>query len=568
MTTDKVAIQLIALRCAENGIRHVVLSPGSRSAPLVIAFSNQKDFTTSVIADERVAGYFALGMAQQLQAPVAVICTSGTAVLNLAPAICEAYYQNLPLLAITADRPAGAHLQGENQAILQQDIFRNYIGISATMDGEEATNENLSHIEKIVENSFSILQNPNALPVHWNVHLQEPLYGKADSPARFKSFPITTVVEPQKEFQDVTELQNQWNSSAKKLVILGMRPNINEHDVALEKLSQRDDVVIWKESTSNFYGASSAVSNVDACLAYIDDEEASKFIPDIIITLGRQIVSKRAKSFLKKYRPVHFDIAPGSNHARNWDMFGSLQKNQLPYQELKVLKLLAESGTVASSFHLLWQQLSKQISARHEAFLSAAPYCDLKVFETLIDSYPAGANIQYGNSSPVRYSNLFDHKNEVTVNANRGTSGIDGCVSTAAGAAYVSQKLTINIVGDVSFIYDSNALWNKQLSEHLRIIVINNGGGNIFRLIEGPASVTHFEDFFETCHTVDASHLASMYGLPYYICSCEAELKQMLPQFYQPQGGKAAIMEIKTDGALSAAIFKNYFSQLKRKGIE
>lgn len=568
MTTDKIAIQLLALRCAENGIRHVVISPGSRSAPLVIAFSNQKNITTSVIPDERVAGYYALGMAQQLQAPVAVICTSGTAVLNLAPAICEAFYQNLPLLAITADRPIGAHLQGENQAILQHDVYRNYVGISIALDGEDTTHENLCHLEKKIDNSFSILQNSNALPVHWNVHLQEPLYGTADSSAAFKSIAAKTDVGPQEVFEDVTDLQNRWNSSSKKLLVVGMRPKNNEHDKALERLSQRDDVVIWKESTSNFYGGPSAISNVDACLAHIDEEIAQTFIPNIVITLGRQIVSKRAKAFLKKYSPVHFDIAPGSNYARNWDMFDSLQKNQLPYQELRLLKLLAESETVASNFHLQWKQLSKQISDRHEAFLSSAPFCDLKVFETLIASYPIGANIQYGNSSPVRYSNLFEHKNEVTVNANRGTSGIDGCVSTAAGAAYVSQKLTINIVGDVSFIYDSNALWNKQLSEHLRIIVINNGGGNIFRLIEGPASVPQFEDLFETRHSLDASHLASMYGLPYYICSCEAELKQTLPKFYQPQGGKAAILEIKTDGAQSAAIFKNYFSQLKRKGIK
>jgi 2-succinyl-5-enolpyruvyl-6-hydroxy-3-cyclohexene-1-carboxylate synthase len=564
MTSDKIAIQLIAVRCMEHGIRHVVISPGSRSAPLVIAFSDSKELECSVIPDERVAGYFALGIAQQLKIPVAVICTSGTAVLNLAPALCEAYYQNIPLLAITADRPQGSHLSGENQAILQKDVFKNFVGFSASINGELGSNDALDDIEKIVAESFSMLQQPNAQPVHWNIHLQEPLYGKGE---RFKNFSAvvskTTEVD-NAEYQDTAELLNVWNTSSKKLVILGMQPERTDILSALQKLSTRADVVIWTESTSNFPGNGSTISNVDACLASLSPEEETDFVPDVVITLGRQIISKRIKSFLRKYKPVHFDIAPGKNLARNWDIFGSLRKNPLPYDEEKVLELLSGTHVSSSSFSLGWQKLSAIVKSRHTSFLSEAPFCDLKVFETLVHSFPPGANVQYGNSSPVRYSNLFEHKH-VSVSANRGTSGIDGCVSTAAGAAYATKNLTINIVGDISFLYDSNALWNKQLSEHLRIVVINNGGGNIFRMIDGPQSVNQFENYFETKHELNVAHLASMYGLPYYICSTENELKKTLPAFFNAQGGKAAILEIKTDGMLSAEVYKQYFSQLKRK---
>lgn len=564
MTSDKIAIQLIALRCMEHGIRHVVISPGSRSAPLVIAFSDYKEFECSVIPDERVAGYFALGIAQQLKIPVSVICTSGTAVLNLAPALCEAFYQNIPLLAITADRPEGSHLSGENQAILQKDIFKNFVGFSASINGELGPNDALDDIEKIVAETFSILQQPNAQPVHWNIHLQEPLYGKAEKCKNFSAVISKTTEVVNAEHQNTTELINVWNASTKKLVILGMQPERTDILFALQKLSTRADVVIWTESTSNFPDNGSTISNADACIASISAEEETGFVPDIVITLGRQIISKRIKSFLRKHKPVHFDIAPGKNLARNWDVFGSLRKNSLPYDEEKVLELLSRAHVSSSFFSFGWLQLSAIVKSRHKSFLSEAPFCDLKVFETLVHSYPAGADVQYGNSSPVRYSNLFEHR-QVSVNANRGTSGIDGCVSTAAGAAYATKNLTINVVGDISFLYDSNALWNKQMSEHLRIIVINNGGGNIFRMIDGPQSFNQFENYFEMKHELNVAHLASMYGLPYYICSTENELNKTLPAFFNVQGGKAAILEIKTDGMLSAEVYKQYFSQLKRK---
>jgi 2-succinyl-5-enolpyruvyl-6-hydroxy-3-cyclohexene-1-carboxylate synthase len=187
------------------------------------------------------------------------------------------------------------------------------------------------------------------------------------------------------------------------------------------------------------------------------------------------------------------------------------------------------------------------------------------VFDTLNKRLTGNTGVQYGNSTPIRYANFFKPGNVLSVNANRGTSGIDGSLSTAAGAAYATRIPTVCVLGDVSFLYDSNALWNNYLSPKLRIIVINNNGGNIFRLIEGPNTVIGFEEFFETRHQLTAKHLATMYGLPYYFCAAQSELEETLDTFLNTRkGGQAAILEIKTNSELSAAAFRNYFEYLSQ----
>jgi 2-succinyl-5-enolpyruvyl-6-hydroxy-3-cyclohexene-1-carboxylate synthase len=204
-------------------------------------------------------------------------------------------------------------------------------------------------------------------------------------------------------------------------------------------------------------------------------------------------------------------------------------------------------------------------TAKTEAYAKQAPFSDWQVFNTLTRSFPAKAHIQYGNSSPIRYAGFFDHAPKLSIHANRGTSGIDGCVSTAAGAAYQHEGLTICVVGDISFLYDSNALWNNYLSPQLRIIVVNNGGGNIFRLIEGPKQVPGFDCFFETAHQRSVEFLAKMYQIPYYFCDRSDDLEKTLKTFYKSKKGRPAILEIKTDGAISEQAYKDYFTFLKIK---
>lgn len=552
MNTDKKGVRLIAEICKSKGIRKVVFSPGSRSAPLVIAFSNIPEVECIVIPDERVAGYFALGMAQQLSEPVAVVCTSGTAVLNLAPAVCEAYYQQIPLVVITADRPRDLIGVGENQAINQTQIFANFIKLSC--DVAEETNPLL--LSEIIYTALNEATDPQPGPVHLNLHLREPLYNQSDEGVSLEAYQPThrkaVRVLPHGALQKALE-QN------KCLIVCGLQNHDHDLNSVLNTISKHNNVSVITETTSNF-NFNDAITNADLCCDVMSD--AGEYQPELLITLGRQIVSKKLKQFLKKHPPLHhIQIAAQSE---SWNFTGAKDFDHLKVDAASVLRPIAETfQQTESNYKELWQVLSAKAKQKAEEYLSTIPFSDLKAFEIITGSLPAAANIQYGNSTPIRYSNFFKHHNSLTFNSNRGTSGIDGCVSTASGAAYANNNNTVCIVGDVSFLYDSNALWNNYLSSKLRIIIINNSGGNIFRLIDGPPSVKGFEKFFETQHQHTAKHLATMYDIPYYFCDDENGLKETLNTFYGPQNNKPAILEIKTDGVTSANVYKDFFKYLR-----
>ncbi|MCW5909401.1 MAG: 2-succinyl-5-enolpyruvyl-6-hydroxy-3-cyclohexene-1-carboxylic-acid synthase [Chitinophagales bacterium] len=561
MNTAKEGIQAIAETCYRRGIRKVVFSPGSRSAPLVIAFSQLPDVECLVIPDERVAGYFALGMAQQLRETVAVVCTSGTAVLNLLPACCEALYQQVPLLFLTADRPPHAASDGENQAINQIGIFESF----ASDYNVDADKDAVASIIQTTEVAIFDTQSTKT-PARINVHLREPLY----------EFTERKVKLPQKQFQpealantikDRIEAQQRFAyelaDSPKKLIVAGLRNAENKFRDTIAQLATRKDTVVFVESTSNC-NVKGCVYDFDSCIELMDTKSIKTFVPNMVVTLGNQIVSKRLKEWLRKYKPrYHWDIDQYSE-MRNRDYF-LLNNEYYPcITEAEALECLLETPEQENTFAHEWATVAKHAATLKFSFLQNALYSDFTVFEKLIASLPEGANVQYGNSTPVRYSNLFLHKNSVSVNANRGTSGIDGCVSTAAGAAYANNKLTVCIVGDVSFFYDSNALWNNYLSPNFRIIIINNSGGNIFRLIDGPAQINNFEKFFETPHSLNAQHLASMYNIHYYFSDRFETLEEILPTFYAPQTGqRPAILEIKTNNITDAAVYKQYFDYLR-----
>lgn len=547
MTTDKKNIQALVEVCRIKGIKQVVFSPGSRSAPLVIGFSQSKEINCTVIADERVAGFFALGMAQQSGHPVAVVCTSGTAVLNLAPAICEAYYQQVPLLILTADRPPEYIGVGENQAIAQTNIYSNYIRASYTLP------ESATDAAKITSEAIDLTTFGYAAPVHINIPLREPLYGTTNEP--LADFSINKLADQSLPPAPAIPL------SKKNMLICGMHEPDEQLLKIIQRLSLRDDLVVVAEPLANMPIAN-AVKNPDGALTILKEEEYAVYAPDTIITIGKQIVSKRLRQFLRRVAPAHhYHI---STDRGEWNGLGAKEYHHIVAKPEVWLDTLAGVKSASADYNRQWQLLQKKATVLTEQFAKQAPFSDLSIFHGLIGSFPDKANIHYGNSSPVRYGGFFEHRASLSIHSNRGTSGIDGCMSTAAGAAFQSGKLTICMVGDVSFLYDSNALWNNALSPHLRIIVINNGGGNIFRLIEGPGRVENFEKFFETKHKLSAEFLAQMYQIPYYFCDRTEDMDFVLVQFYKLQkGSRPAILEIKTEGAINEKVYKQYFEFLK-----
>ncbi|MFN8293058.1 MAG: 2-succinyl-5-enolpyruvyl-6-hydroxy-3-cyclohexene-1-carboxylic-acid synthase [Chitinophagales bacterium] len=561
--TSHLHVQLIIDYLYKRGVQHVVVCPGSRSAPFVIALNSYTSIKKYVIADERSAGYFALGIAQQLRKPVVVICTSGTAVLNLAPAICEAYYQVLPIIAITADRPNEYFDIGDNQTIFQHEIFRNYIEMSLHFEPVKDVDELLQQ-SAFMDTCFDYRNKYSAYPSHWNVHIPEPLYDIAGEEVPYYELKeVETTIDFCLFSTPQEPILYEWDTAKRIMIISGYEYFTAKELLRLKDITKQQNVVFISEHASNILAHQKAVWNIDGMLAQIAPDQEKYFAPDLVITLGRQILSKKLKQFLRRNKPQrHYHISPP---CESWDQFFLGEKSISFYVSYEtLLNMVPYSFQADAVFKERWDRLRSRTMLLTKEFLDNTQFSDLKAYEAIFANLPAGTHLQLGNSTPVRYAQFFNLPHNTKVNANRGTSGIDGCLSTAVGAAVVTKKLTVAILGDVSFFYDSNALWNNYLSQQLRIIVINNGGGNIFRLLEGPDSVKDFEDYFETQHQLSAQHLAAMFGLHYYICHSQQQLNETLPEFFQPKK-KAAILEIKTNNIVSAAIYKQYFSFLKQQ---
>ncbi|MBN2175704.1 MAG: 2-succinyl-5-enolpyruvyl-6-hydroxy-3-cyclohexene-1-carboxylic-acid synthase [Bacteroidales bacterium] len=561
MTSDKLNAALAAEVFARKGMRHIVISPGSRNAPLIIAFAQHPVIQALIVIDERSAAFFALGIAQQTRKTVAIACTSGSAVLNYAPAIAEAYYQKIPLLVLTADRPSHLIDQGDGQTIRQKNVFANYIVKSYELPEEINSEEEKEAAVDLINEAINLTLTPAGGPVHINLPFSEPIYNQIPALNFPVKFSEPEIAKHEISENEINRLVQTWNSSAKKLVLVGMMEPDEKFRNLLGQLADDDAVVVLSETTSNL-NECCIISCIDRVVSTIEPDEANDFKPDLLLTFGGHVVSKMVKAFLKNNKPsFHWNIDPVDF---NMDTYQSLT-DPVPMNPGGFLeKLLLKTEKKNNSYRDLWKERAERSEQKHQEFLAHCEYSDLKVFEYLLKTVPENSNLQLGNSTPVRYSQLFRAVRKYHYNSNRGTSGIDGTVSTAAGAAFVNGIPTTLITGDIGFLYDSNALMNHHLTGNLRIIIINNGGGGIFRFIPGPDTTSHLEKFFEGRHSWSAKYIAKNFDVPYYTASSLEELHIVLPQFYENQKDeRPAILEIFTPNEKNAVILRNYFAFLK-----
>lgn len=557
--TGKEAVFQLSAILAGKGVEYAILSPGSRNAPLIAAFERQAGIQCLSVVDERSAAFFALGIAQQTRKPVAVVCTSGTAALNYSPAIAEAYYQEIPLIIITADRPQEWIDQGDGQAIRQTRLYEPFIRRAVQLPTEPRTLNELRYSARLVHEAIDASVFPVFGPVHINVPLQDPLYqGYPSDPlpdSNIDLLSVETIPDP----WALQKLASAWNQAKSKLIIVGQHFPCIRINALMEELSEDPSLAIFTETTSNLQG-SMFFSHIDRLIDGMDPLMAESFSPEIVLGLGGHIVSRKVKAWLQKHPPkAHWQVSPSGQHM---DPFRALTMS-IPSQVFPFLKAFVPLASKTSSdYHASWVQHAEKRRQRHAQYLSQVPWSDLKAFQTILPQIPAGTVIQAGNSTPVRYLQLFDQVAGTSCYGNRGTSGIDGCMSTAAGAAWANPSLMLLITGDLAFLYDSNALWNQHLSPNLRIIVINNGGGNIFRIIEGPDTLPELDPYIETPYVPALHHLAEMYNLDFYRSTDEESLKKALPQFLHPRTSRPAILEVKTPNKLSAAVLRDYFKFL------
>lgn len=558
-TSDHFAAAELARLCAAKGIRHVVISPGSRSAPLVVAFNRQEGIECLQVIDERSAAFFAMGMAQQLHAPVALVCTSGSAVLNYGPAIAEAYYQRIPLLVITADRPEEWIDQGEGQAIRQQGVLamhmRKSVQLPRLMDDELARWSCGRQINEVID--ATLLPVPG--PAHVNVPFSEPLYGTVPE-HRDTARPIAQVMTESFILPEHARwLIQQLSASKKVLVLAGQGTWSKGLRQQLVQLAGMPQCAVLTEATSNLDDRS-FMTCIDRVIEGVNKTNEESLRPELLITFGGAVVSKRVKTLLREWRPEqHWHIDTGQRH---FDTYQSLTHDIAVSPEIFFAQVVPQAKASESIYAAAWEHIDRQTTTAHHAVLRSAPFCDLSVFEQVLQRVPLGSLVHLANSTPARYVQLFERGQGMQYFANRGTSGIDGCTSTAIGAAYATGLPTTLITGDTAFLYDSNAFWNKHLSTQLRVVVIDNGGGNIFRYIEGPDKDPELLNWFEAPHGRDPMELVKSYGLPCYEAVDRASLSNALDLLYAPHDNPAVLV-IRTDAELSPKVLREYFRTIR-----
>lgn len=549
MYPEKELAQIIISACEFYQVESIVISPGSRNAPLTIGFSNHSSFKIYSIVDERCAAFFALGIAQQTQKPVALVCTSGSALLNYYPAIAEAFYSQIPLVVISADRPKYLIDKGDGQTIRQENVFENHILFSANLfESNEAKNIEL------ISKAFELL-NKEKGPIHLNVPFDEPLYNLVD---KVKAYNFPKIVLPQTENVDYLSLATKWNKAAKKMILVGVHYPDEELETLLDEITDDSSVLVLTETTSNLHNPK-FVYDIDNLIFNLSEGEFQDLQPDILLTFGGFIVSKKIKKFLRRYQPKeHWHV----DETIAFDTYFSLTKHIKTdsctfFQSFK----LNINKNTRSNYQSKWILYREHTLKKHQEFLAKAVYSDLTVFEQVLKAIPNYNQVHFSNSAIIRYSQLFRLNKTLTLFCNRGTSGIDGSTSTAIGSAVASKNQTTLVTGDLSFFYDSNALWNQYIPKSFRIILINNAGGGIFKIIPGP-STTNSLEFFTTPHSLTAEHLCKMFNIEYVKTNDMNEVKIALASFYQ-NSDKPKLLEIFTPSEENDKVLKEYINYLK-----
>ncbi|WP_243651210.1 2-succinyl-5-enolpyruvyl-6-hydroxy-3-cyclohexene-1-carboxylic-acid synthase [Hymenobacter gummosus] len=639
--------------CAQHGITDVVLSPGSRSAPLTIAFARHPDLRVRVVPDERAAAFIGLGLAQAQRRPVALVCTSGTAGLNYAPAVAEAFFQQIPLVVFTADRPPEWIDQLDGQTIRQPNLYGRHAKAAFELPVDFSHADARWQATRLVNEAINISQEFPAGPVQVNVPLREPFYPKAGEEIRYEQVRISRELTgaPQLPAGELDVLRRQLRQTPRVLVVAGQHPHDEPLLLALRRFSAAYQAPVVGDLIANVHqpvgpdydaARTAPLGRQDVFMVVPEPGLREALRPELLITYGQSLISKALKNYLREYPATqHWHVQPAGPVADTFrsltriirmepaaffeavltenNSFRAVDTGSIPVADAAStldgvttgsytqepnraanppLSANTGSSSVSGTAHeqrttnneqrtsrLTWQSPGSargEAAAPKDAFTTPwqrangwatdfvrefltqpeQPFNEFTAIYRALQLVPNGAALHLANSMAVRYANILGLPASSTaeVFANRGTSGIDGCNSTAVGAALAQpERPVVLLTGDVAFFYDRNAFWHNYPTPNLRVILINNHAGGIFRLIDGPRQQPELEEFFETRQALTAENTAKDFGLRYFTASTFAALDKVLPAFFAPATkGGAAVLEITTDSATNAAFFEQY----------
>ncbi len=569
------AIYNIAEICAQKGIKHVVLCPGSRCAPLTLAFSRQGSFNIKVMSDERSAAFVALGMAQECRQTVVLICTSGSALYNFAPAVAEAFFSGIPLLILSGDRPTEWIGQQDGQTIYQQDIFGKHVKRFFQLPQEYAHTDNVWAINRAVNEALNLTNNEQPGPVHINVPLREPLYPVNNQPIHFVK-DVRVINNTPKEFvlSDDTKsiFTKHWKQYNKVLIVAGQQPA----NLALTQLLQfnieKHNLPVLADIISNQHKLTQAIKHADAFLGQAPDSLKESLQPELLITFGGGVIAKQVKLFLRKHKTIaHWHIGTEEQQA---DTYQSLTHTASvsPESFFNFLSTIDKKENFdkqkKENYQQVWQLEEQKAQTLITDFFPATSLGEFEIVHDIIKHLPQDSSLHLANSMSVRYANyvgLSEKQSSIEVFANRGTSGIDGCTSTVVGHCIANpEKLQVLITGDIAFFYDRNAFWHTYPLPNLRIVLLNNHGGVIFKLIDGPADLKEVDEYFVANQKLSAKHLCAEFAIDHLIIDSRKKVNNQIKNFFE-NDGTPKILEIETDTQLNKTIFESFKKKLKER---
>ncbi len=550
MFTHKQNVNILTQQLVAYGINTAVICPGSRNAPIIHNLNECASIRCFPVTDERSAGFYALGLSLAAQRPVVVCVTSGTALLNLLPAVAEAWYRQIPLIVVSADRPQAWIDQQDGQTLPQADALHGFVKKAVSL-AEPHDEETTWHCHRLIDECLQEqLRHDNRFPIHINVHISEPLFDFTVS-----RLPATKpVVRANRSFNREAIRQTliaRLLQARRPIIIVGQTaPGACQEATALRV---RQNFVVLHEQLADLPHP----THFEEIIRQTETSPAlqSSFFPDFIIYIGGTLVSKPLKKMLRKAHAPTWIVNPDGTLYDTFMNLEGIVECDCPtaFQELAGIAAEALSPQ-ATSYRQLWDEALDMADRHNATFIPT--YSQLAAVRCLEENNHAATH--YANSSAIRLANIFARK---YVYCNRGVNGIDGSLSTAAGfSLHDTSEKTVCVIGDLSFFYDQNALWNRMIGGNLRILLLNNGGGGIFHQLNGVKESAAFQTFIAAEHHASAEGICRQNNILYLSANDMPSMQEGISHLLSVEASRPVLLEVFTTPEQDAAALNAYFS--------
>ena len=560
-STKKNVLQLLSLLKAHS-IKRFVVSPGSRHIPIVLSMESDPFFELYSVVDERSASFFALGLIQRFEEPVGVICTSGTASANYCSAISEAYYQELPLLVLTADRLPCLLDQHEDQMIHQSTMYVNVTKYVANLPVVNTLQDEWYN-NRLINEALLELNHHGTGPVQINIPVADHM----------DDFTVTELPRQRKiNRYDLSVPEEFWKKIANRLsdkkiiIVCGERNPLKEMELkALDSFCQKFDCIILSDKISNCHHRY-AVENAFPTLQAMSHGDVEETIPDVIISIrSNYSFNPEFKSFVKRCASTKIENWYVSASGKIIDPFQCLtdvfEMNEFIF--FSKISQAKEDILINHQYAELWTIISSSIEE------PIVPYGHIYTIGKFLNNIPDDCILHLSNSNSVRIAQLYSISPSIEVHCNRGTDGIDGCMSTMVGYASGTDKPVFLMIGDLTFFYDMNALWNRQLGKNVRIILSNNDGGAIMHMPKRPELATSLlPNYISAQHHTSAKAWVEDRGFTYLSAHNEKEVEEGVRKLTDLSVEGPVILEVFTDMLEDTKIFKGYYATIRRSTLE